>query len=192
VQALRRDANAGGALQFLERRYALRLRLFVAHKLGPAMRTRHDPDEIINEAWWRAIRKIDQFEYRKKGSFLDWLRKQVHWVILDRCRHDEGREDLAALDPNDDSDAPRGDPAATGAGPATQIGRKDLRQRLVESLETVPETYREVLDLACLQSKSRTEIAEILNVKKNTVSQQLKRGLEHWRRVLGENPLKYL
>ena len=82
--------------------------------------------------------------------------------------------------------------SATGAGPATQIGRKDLRQRLVESLETVPETYREVLDLACLQSKSRTEIAEILNVKKNTVSQQLKRGLEHWRRVLGENPLKYL
>lgn len=194
VRALQKDPHANTALQHLERRYVMRLRVFVAHKLGPAMRQRHEPDEIINDAWWRAVRSIDRFEYRHKGSFLDWLRKQVHWVILDRCREDKDRIDCARIGPGtDDSDATPGpDPSDHGAGPMTEAGRKDVRDKLVSSLESVPEIYRKVLDRACLQEQSRAEIAEDLGLKANTVSQQLKRGLEHWKRVLGENPLKYL
>ncbi len=193
VRALQEDRAANTALQHLEHRYVMRLRVYVAHRLGPTMRQRHDPDEIINDAWWRAIRSIDRFEYRQKGSFLDWVRKQIHWVILDRCREDKGRPDPVPLGGGGDSESNRSpDPAHKGPGPITEVGRRDGRDKLVSSLESVPEIYRKILDRACLQEQSRAEIAEALGLKLNTVSQQLKRGLEQWKRVLGENPLKYL
>ncbi len=194
VRALRGDQNANTPLQNLERRYLMRLRVYVSHKLGPAMRQRHDPDEIINDAWWRAVRNIDRFEYRQKGSFLGWLRKQVHWVILDRCRDDKDRTGHARLGPrsSDSKSSAALDPSHQGPGPLTEVGCRDGRDQLVASLESVPEIYRRILERACLQEMSRAEIAEELGLKLNTVSQQLKRGLEHWKRVLGENPLKYI
>lgn len=195
VRALQDDPqHANTAMAHLERRYLMRLRVFVAHKLGPAMRQRHDPDEIINDAWWRAVKSIDHFEYRHRGSFLDWLRKQVQWVILDLHRADRGRPDAVPIGGSgDDSQVtPATDPSDHGAGPLTEAGRKDVRDKLVRSLEAVPEIYRRVLERYCLQEWDRQRIADDLGIKANTVSQQLKRGLEHWKRVLGEDPTRYV
>jgi len=194
VRALRDDPKqANTALAHLERRYLMRLRVFVAHKLGPAMRQRHDPDEIINDAWWRAIKSIDQFEYRNSGSFLDWLRKQVQWVILDLHRAHRGRPGAVPIANSGDDDSNPGlDPSDHGAGPITEVGRRDVRDHLVKSLEAVPEIYRRVLQRHCLEGWDRQRIADDLGIKANTVSQQLKRGLEHWKRALGEDPTSYV
>ncbi|MAG58141.1 MAG: hypothetical protein CMJ83_17790 [Planctomycetes bacterium] len=194
VDRLKREPHAETVWASLEKRYLMRLKVYASQQLGPKLRRQCEPEDIISEAWMRAVSKIDRFEYRRKGSFLDWLQQQIRWVILDRVRQQDRRPPPAAALPADSNpENPVGpDPSAQGPGPATEVSRKDLKARLVESLESLPEIYRAVLVHHCLESKSVQEIAEETGRKANTVSQQLKRGLELWRRTFGGDPMSYV
>jgi len=57
-----------------------------------------------------------------------------------------------------------------------QVAAMENYERLLRAMEELPEPYREVLFLCCVQQHSPTAAAEILCRKSGTVRQQLKRG----------------
>ena len=65
-----------------------------------------------------------------------------------------------------------------GSGPATVVARRDRRERIMKAIDELPDIYRRALRAIWLEEKPRDEVAKELNIKPNTLTVQLKRGME--------------
>ena len=63
---------------------------------------------------------------------------------------------------------------------------------LTAALESVPELYRSVLIAVHLEGQAPADVAAEREVKVDTIRKQVARGIEHWRRALGGDPLRYV
>ena len=59
--------------------------------------------------------------------------------------------------------------------PAPEDGQGEY-QRLVELIRSLPEAYRRVLELTCVEEETNQEIARRLGLKESTVSTKVQRG----------------
>jgi len=175
----------------LHSRYKRRIVIYANYRLGPDLRLQVDAEDIVSEAWGRIVAAWPRFEYRGPDSLFHWLCRQVTRAILDRRRkHDRHRARTADGQlpvPPEDLQLPAG-----GEGPRTMVMRRELRDKLTAALESVPELYRTVLIAVHLEGLALAEVAAERGVKVDTVRKQVARGIEHWRRALGGDPLRYV
>lgn len=78
--------------------------------------------------------------------------------------------------------------ASGGAVDDARMTQVDLRDPLIEALNELGPRQRTVVVLATAYDLSSVQIAEQLGCSASTVRSQLARGLEHLRRLLGEDP----
>lgn len=188
IRHLKRKPDSQTVWGALTGRYQNRILVYAGSLLGPKLRRRTSPEEVVNDAWMRVIQNLDRFEYRQRGSVYQWLCLQVRRVAQDHARtalRRDGAEPRLEADIAAESQVPEA--VQSGAGPATEVGRRDIKERLTAALERVPDIYRRVLVAFYLEDKGREEIAAEFGLKPNTVSQQLKRGLDHWREAFGSD-----
>ncbi|HYC79221.1 MAG TPA: sigma-70 family RNA polymerase sigma factor [Planctomycetota bacterium] len=166
------------AFRKLERLYRHRIRRLAVHLIGPELRKRLGEDDAVSMAWGRAFKELGSFEYRHKRSFYRWLAKQLKRVILDEARKAET--------PDGGGDTDWGEIAAPNReGDAFCIAAKEEVARALEStLVKVPLLYREVLRAVHVEGLDRKAAAERFGRLPNTLTHQLKRGLERWRDVI--------
>ena len=147
-------------------------RHFAPRVLGVCVRyarSRAQADDWLQETFIRVFGRLEQF--RGEGPFDAWVRRVAVTTCLDHYRADAPRwrdEPLeAAADlTSDDADA------------LTNLGQQDLL-RLVGRL---PDGYRLVLNLYCLEGYSHREIGQQLGIDERTSSSQLFKA----RRLLAE------
>ena len=147
-------------------------RHFAPRVLGVCVRyarSRAQADDWLQETFIRVFGRLEQF--RGEGPFDAWVRRVAITTCLDHYRADAPRwrdEPLeAAADlTSDDADA------------LTNLGQQDLL-RLVGRL---PDGYRLVLNLYCLEGYSHREIGQQLGIDERTSSSQLFKA----RRLLAE------
>jgi RNA polymerase sigma-70 factor (ECF subfamily) len=60
----------------------------------------------------------------------------------------------------------------------------------MKSIQKLPDGYRTVFNLYCLEGYSHKEIAEILNVSENTSKSQLSKARKYLRKLLGIKEVK--
>ncbi len=133
-------------------------------------RSRAQADDWLQESFLRIFQRLDQF--RGDGPFDAWVRRVAVTTCLDHYRADVQRwprtadlDDAATLT-SDDADA------------LAQLAQQDLI-RLIAGL---PDGYRLVLNLFCLEGYSHREIGERLGIDERTSSSQLSKA----RRLLAE------
>ena len=183
IARLKDEPRAESRWEALSNRYDSRLRVFAAHLMGPALRAKTDPDDVISEAWLRILGGIGDFDYRGKNSLYFWLCQQIRRIVIDLSRQVERGGVLDALS----SSSQVADPKA--ANPSEAAARGELETRMAETLEQLPRTYRDLLVARLLEEKSYDEISEATGTTQNTLAQKMLRGLELWRRALGQDPL---
>jgi RNA polymerase sigma factor (sigma-70 family) len=147
-----------------------------------------DPEEVVDEAWIRVFASWTDFHYEKKHALRAWLCLQVDRVILDRCRREKRRPPELIVGAADAETAPF-EPAAPGIGPATMVASRDRREALIKAIDQLPDIYRRALRAVWLEEKPRDEVARELNVKPNTLTVQVRRGMELLRARLGQDLL---
>ena len=64
-------------------------------------------------------------------------------------------------------------PSRLGVHPDRVYGRKELRKKMLEALETLTEKHRTILILREVEGLSYEEMAEVLGVSKGTVMSRL-------------------
>ena len=76
--------------------------------------------------------------------------------------------------------------SASSMSPSQKLMRKELKQRVMETLDAMPEDQREIIVMRHLEGMSVDEIAATLEMPSGTVMSRHFRGLQAMRRILDD------
>jgi RNA polymerase sigma-70 factor, ECF subfamily len=152
-----RDA---GAFELLYRRYARPVFGLALRRLGDRMRAEDAVQETF-AALWRSART-----YRpERGPGAPWLYAVARNAIVDRARH---RTDAPIEVP---------DAASLELGPAERAEASFVSWRVHRALEGLPQSERDVIELAYWGGLSQSEVADFLGIPLGTVKTRTRSGL---------------
>jgi RNA polymerase sigma-70 factor, ECF subfamily len=152
-----RDA---GAFELLYRRYARPVFGLALRRLGDRMRAEDAVQETF-AALWRSART-----YRpERGPGAPWLYAVARNAIVDRARN---RTEAPAEIP---------DAASLELGPADRAEASFVSWRVHRALEGLPQSERDVIELAYWGGLSQSEVADFLGIPLGTVKTRTRSGL---------------
>jgi RNA polymerase sigma-70 factor (ECF subfamily) len=183
---LLRRALDGDAAAFDELfgRHRPALRQAVARRLGPSLRHRFDPSDVVQEAQVEAIRRLDDFAGRRPMPFRSWLLRTALQRVSKLRRHasaarrDLGREQPLEM-PDDSAPGSPGPPplAASGPTPSQQAAARDAAGRLHAVLGRLPESDRAILAMRTFEGLSYEEAAARLEIEPAAARKRYGRAL---------------
>ncbi len=170
------DVNALGELV---RMYRKPLYAFIFRMLGSPT----EADDIFQEVWFRAIRGMNAYKHK---SFVSWLFRIAHNLVVDRARQSQARR-LAAPCAHAQTDPP-GDWAETFPDPQPGPDRiamgRELAARIQAALADLPAEQREVFLLRMEAGVPFREIARIQGTSINTALSRMQYALDKVRQTL--------
>ncbi len=109
--------------------------------------------EILNEAFFKIFRDLHQYSFQ--GAFEGWIRRIVIHTVGDYLRKNR-KEDrlLREVQPED---------AYINSEPVEKMSHKELLQ----IIETLPDTHRNIFNLFVFENYSHKEIANMLGIQQN-------------------------
>jgi RNA polymerase sigma-70 factor (ECF subfamily) len=136
-----------------------------------------DAADVIQEVFWEAWQSAASYD-PGRGSPEAWLFTRARTRAIDRVRAVRRRSEtfVAPVD--------EGLSAAPASG-RDAAGHAENRSVVVGALGQLPESQREVLELAYYGGLTQTEIAERLKQPLGTVKTRIRLGLERLREMLG-------
>ena len=161
-------------------RYRDRLLSVIYLRMGPDLRRRMDPEDVLQEVAIEAIRSWGTLDDPDNvGAWLVTLaRRKVARIIRDQVG-------VAARDPRREhkmhTDIPLAD---RRSGPVTTADRKDRLALLEEALTRLTPAHREVLVMARIEKRPVREIAARMGRTENAIHLLLGRALKRLREEL--------
>lgn len=141
-----------------------------------------DAKDVLQDTFVKAYTMIDSFAWEGEGSLQAWLTRIAVNTSLNFLR---SRKRLSALtvDTADLDDPPDIAEEAT----ATQVNSLDT-STILEMVAELPDGYRTVFNLYCLDGYSHKEIAQQLGINEKSSSSQLTRA----KAILAQKIKKYI
>jgi RNA polymerase sigma factor (sigma-70 family) len=126
----------------------------------------HLAQDAAQEAFIAAYDHIDQL--REPAAFPGWLKQ----IVMSRCNRLTRRKHVATTSFEEDS---------AYTDPIAEVDDRDLREKVIEAVNDLPEHERTVTELFYVDGYSQREIAEQLSVPITTVKKRLQYAREHLR-----------
>jgi RNA polymerase sigma-70 factor, ECF subfamily len=137
-----------------------------------------DPDDsmdVSQEVFIKVYRYLEKFNF--ESSFYTWLYRITVNKCIDFIRKQKRKREVDYDDGILRGDDVEGDdsilPSRLGINPDKVYGRKELRGKMLEALETLSEKHRTILILREVEGLAYDEIAEVLQISKGTVMSRL-------------------
>src|SRR5262245_53060387 len=194
-QLLRR-ARTGDrdALGRLLERYDGYLALLARLQVRKRLQGKLDPADIVQETFLQAFRDFPQFRGSSEGEWVSWLRTILARTLaragrryLGTARRDLGLERQMNDDLERSSQAlDHGLIVAPHSTPSQRAVRREQSVLLVDALERLPASYREVVILAKLEGLSFPEVARRMGRSEASVKSLWVRALARLRTSLGD------
>ena len=151
--------------------------------LTATMRNRSDAEEVFQDTWLKAMRKIAFF---RGGSFKAWLTTIARNCVIDRVRR---RRPTVSLNQEVGEDGAQiidfvEDPAAQK--PEAGMVSDERGARIREAVAALPAAQREVFLLRTEQELSFAEIAEMLAIPLNTALGRMHYAVTRLRKELAD------
>ncbi len=166
LAALTREGDAG-AFSILVTRHHHELSVYVASICLNAT----DTEDICQESYRKAFLSINSFNPQypfkvwlfsiAKNTALDHLRRKS---ILNTVNYDDAEEEAATTT------------SETEASPEDTMIDEQAYANFLETIESLPELYREPAKLRLLNSLSYEEIATVLGIPLNTIKTRIRRA----------------
>jgi RNA polymerase sigma-70 factor (ECF subfamily) len=189
VLRLLEQARAGDEQAFdrLLARYRPELRAFVELRLGPGVRARVDPSDVVQEAQLEAFVRLPEYLERRPMPFPVWLRKTTYERLLKIRRHHEaaqrsvGRE--VAL-PEKSSVLLACRLKAAVPEPVQQLCESERAAQVQQALARLGEVDREVLLMRHVEELPYEAIGHVLDMAPATARKRYGRALLRLRKAL--------
>jgi RNA polymerase sigma-70 factor, ECF subfamily len=166
------------------------LRVLARLQLGPALRGKLDPSDLVQQTLLRAHQALERFRGRSPAQMTAWLRRIFARTLANTVRdHARGCRDVAlerSLERSVEESSARLDAwlAAEQSSPSQRAERNEQSMLLVKALAELPEAQREALLLKHCQGWSLVEIGRHLDRSPAAVASLLQRGLRQLREHL--------
>lgn len=168
------------------------LRMLARIHLVPALRSRVDASDVVQEVLVRACQALRGFTFQGQAELLAWLRAILVNYLRDLVRRnlaearDVQREQSLEASLQESSARLEAFLAASGSSPGEQVVRQERLIALANALALLPDEQREAIELKHLQGQSVAEIGARLGKTHAAVAGLLRRGLERLRAILDE------
>jgi RNA polymerase sigma-70 factor (ECF subfamily) len=165
------------------------LHLVARLQVGPDLRGKVDPSDLVQQTLLKAHQRQEQFRGENDAHLAAWLRRILGNELTDAVRRLNGvghQADLARLleDSAARLEAWLADDSLSPGGQAVQ--HEDLLH-LAEALAALPDDQRLAVELKHLHGRPVAEIGKLMGRSKEAVGGLLRRGLKKLRDVLNES-----
>jgi len=163
-------ADEPGARQEMYETYAGRVLAVCRRYIRESDRAR----DLVHDTFLKAWDSLGSFHPRRAGSLGAWLSQIAAHLSVDELR----RRNLLILTGDDQTNASFAGPSSSFAGLTGEspVDESRLRQvpveELIELIAALPEGYRAVFNLFCLDGLSHREIARLLGITEKTSQTQ--------------------
>ncbi len=172
-------------------RYAGALQVKIQQMLPRGIQRKVSVSDVLQEARIVAHKRLQEFESQGEATFRVWLFKIVQHKVRDAVRMYSGTVKRgAAQEISRDGRPDTADFTSKGPSPSEVAMGRELRQRILRLLDTLPEDYRQTLRLSRLEGLTLREVAERIgrsrDATKKLYGRALSRFAELWRAEGGE------
>jgi RNA polymerase sigma-70 factor (ECF subfamily) len=190
--ALLRSRREAAVAELFDR-YRGKLQRMVALRLDSRVLGKVDSEDVLQDAFVEASRRVQDYLDRPSVPFFVWLRQITGQVLIDTHRRYLGAK---MRDVNLEVTLHRIGSAGTSSAflvaqladsltsPSQFAVREEAVSELRTALETLGETDREVLVLRHLEELSNNEVAQVLGIDKYAASKRYLRALERLRMAM--------
>ena len=136
-----------------------------------------DAEEVTQDVLMKVHRKIDAF--RGDAALSSWIYRITFNTAMSRLRTTRYSRPLEVQAPDQsggETERPAAEPADWTSLADDRILRGEMRDRLIEGLQQLPEVYRTPVILRDIQGLSTEEASAVLRVKPQTLKSRLHRG----------------
>jgi RNA polymerase sigma-70 factor (ECF subfamily) len=176
LRGARRDP--AGGFEALLRKSESRLRVLLHFRLAEGPWAGVDPDDVLQEVWVEAARRIDRFEYRGKGSLHRWLAGLLSNKLL-HAQRGEGRRPLpvSSVVPSEMHGALLEALSRVRTSASADARRREREARVRRILEELHEKQRRAILLRVYEGLSGRDAAEVEGVDESTMSVRLREAI---------------
>jgi RNA polymerase sigma-70 factor, ECF subfamily len=167
--------------------YRQYLMVLASVHLEPALRSKLDPADIVQQTLLRAGLAMADLRSLEPAVMTAWLRKILSSELADTAKHYYRDKRTVAREHSLEADLDRSASgmlawlAADETSPSGRAVRNEQMLQLAEALAGLPEMLRDVVVLKHCQGWTLQQIAERLNKSVPAVASYLRRGLEQLR-----------
>lgn len=168
-------------------RYRSYLRFLARSSVSPAIQSKVDPSDIVQQTLLNAYRERQAFRGSTQAEMLAWLRAILQSKIVESARH-FGREKRNVAREQAIAAAVEGSSIrlerllrSDEPGPAENLVREESLLKLCAAIESLPEDQRTAIDLHHLQDMKVSDVAKAMDRSITAVAGLLKRGLKKLR-----------
>lgn len=143
-------------------------------------------EELVQECFWQVWQKAGDF--RGAGAGAAWLYRIARNRGLDRLRQRNARPQTVDLEMEEQGPAF----ARFGQLPSveTTVEQSWQQQQVRQSLASIPEEQRIILELAYFEGMTQSEIAEYLSLPIGTIKSRIRLGVDKLERLLASTGLR--
>lgn len=143
-------------------------------------------EELVQECFWQVWQKAS--DYRGAGAGAAWIYRIARNRGLDRLRQRNARPQTVALELEEVSAGS----TRYGQSPSveTAVEQSWEQQQVRQSLASIPEEQRVILELAYFEGMTQSEIADYLALPIGTIKSRIRLGVEKLERLLGATGLR--
>ena len=174
--------------------YRPRLWRMVTFRMHPGLQGRIDADDVLQDAWLRAIDRLEHFykDASSSSSFL-WFRSIVIQTLLDLHRFHLGAQKRStSRELSIESVWGSGSTSSclafhlsdSARSPSSNASQAELTKRLDSVLLGMNEVDREILALRHFEALSNAEVAKLLNLSEQAASVRYIRALGRLKQIL--------
>jgi RNA polymerase sigma-70 factor (ECF subfamily) len=168
-------------------RHEAKLLRLIGIRMDARVRRRGDPEDVLQEARLRAIRRLDDYLSNSAMPFFLWISTITSETLIDFHRRHlgakardvrrEARVDALSENGSDFVGSPNVI-ASKAPAPLVELERAETRRRVWAVLEAMNENDRDVLLLRLFEGLSNAETAIVLGLEERTASKRFQSALK--------------
>ncbi|MEM7783546.1 MAG: sigma-70 family RNA polymerase sigma factor [Planctomycetota bacterium] len=159
---------------------------------------RVDPDDILQEAYMDAMKRVGHFAEEVSYTPFVWLRLIVGQTLINVHRRHIGAQMRDASRERSTDQKMKHEMSATSqsvafhlaanqTSPSQVVAREEAVEGLTHALEELSDIDREILTLRHFEDLSNKEVAELLDIEQKAASIRYVRALQRLKKVLGDD-----